>query len=84
MKPGILIAGLACAAFAQVHGLAQTEKAGPNGTVPAPAKAIAIVGGKLLTITHGTIEDGTSVVGRKNCRCRSGKVDQGSSRSRGL
>lgn len=62
MKPGILIAGLACAAFAQVHGLAQTEKAGPNGTVPAPAKAIAIVGGKLLTITHGTIEDGTVVL----------------------
>jgi len=62
MKPGILIAGLALASFAQVHGLAQTEKAGPNGTAAAPAKTIAIVGGKLLTVTHGTIEDGTVVL----------------------
>ena len=28
--------------------------AGPNGTVIAPPKLIAITGGKLLTITHGT------------------------------
>ncbi|MGA8087152.1 MAG: amidohydrolase family protein [Terracidiphilus sp.] len=62
MKPGILIAGLACVAFGQIQGLAQTEKAGPNGTAPAPAKTIAIVGGKLLTVTHGTIEDGTVVL----------------------
>src|SRR5690348_16993322 len=62
MKPGILIAGLALAAFAQVQGLAQAEKAGPNGTAPSPAKTIAIVGGKLLTVTHGTIEDGTVVM----------------------
>lgn len=62
MKPGILIAGLACAAFAHVPGLAQTEKAGPNDTALATPKMIAIVGGKLLTITHGTIEDGTVVL----------------------
>lgn len=61
MKPGILIAGLACAFFAR-QGLAQPEKAGPNGTAAAPAKSIAIVGGKLLTVTHGTIEDGTVVL----------------------
>src|SRR5579863_3115959 len=60
MKPEILIAGLACAFFAQ-QGLAQPEKAGPNDTAPAAAKAIAIVGGKLLTVSHGTIEDGTVV-----------------------
>jgi imidazolonepropionase-like amidohydrolase len=62
MKPGILMAGLACAAFFQMHGQAQTEKAGPNGTAAATGKTIAIVGGKLLTVTHGTIEDGTVVL----------------------
>ena len=62
MKPGILIAGLAWAALTQVYGLAQTGKPGPNYTAPAPAKTIAIVGGKLLTITHGTMEDGTIVM----------------------
>ena len=61
MKPGILIAGLACVVLAQ-QGLAQPEKAGPNGTAAAPPKTIAIVGGKLLTVTHGTIEDGTVVL----------------------
>ena len=62
MKPGILMAGLACAAFFQMQGQAQTEKAGPNGTAAATGKTIAIVGGKLLTVTHGTIEDGTVVL----------------------
>ena len=62
MKPGILMAGLACAAFFQMHGQAQTEKTGPNGTAAATGKTIAIVGGKLLTVTHGTIEDGTVVL----------------------
>ncbi len=38
------------------------EKAGPNGTATAVAKTIAIVGGKLLTVTHGTIEDGIVVL----------------------
>jgi len=31
---------------------------GPNATVIAPPKLVAITGGKLLTITHGTIENG--------------------------
>jgi imidazolonepropionase-like amidohydrolase len=62
MKAGILIAGLACAALFQAYGTAQTEKAGPNDTASAPSKTIAIVGGKLLTVTHGTIEDGTVVL----------------------
>jgi imidazolonepropionase-like amidohydrolase len=62
MKAGILIGGLAWVAFAHVHGLAQTEKAGPNDTAPAAAKTIAIVGGRLLTVTHGTIDDGTVVL----------------------
>jgi imidazolonepropionase-like amidohydrolase len=36
--------------------------AGPNTTTLNPAKIIAITGGKLLTITHGTIEDGVVVL----------------------
>jgi imidazolonepropionase-like amidohydrolase len=35
---------------------------GPNHTVLAPAKTVAIVGGKLLTVTHGTIENGVVVM----------------------
>jgi hypothetical protein len=35
---------------------------GPNTTALHPAKTVAIVGGKLLTITHGTIEDGVLVL----------------------
>lgn len=35
---------------------------GPNNTAPASAKTVAIVGGKLLTITHGTIENGVVVM----------------------
>ena len=42
--------------------VAQDAKVGPNITSLAPAKTIAIVGGKVLTITHGTIEDGTVVM----------------------
>ena len=62
MKSEILIAGLSCAALLTVSGLGQALPPGPNTTAPAPAKTIAIVGGKLLTITHGTIEDGTVVM----------------------
>ena len=62
MKPAILIAVLACASLTQVNGLAQAAKPGPNTTAPSPAKTIAIVGGKVLTVTHGTIEDGTVVM----------------------
>ena len=45
-----------------VNGLAQTAKTGPNNTAAAPAKTVAIVGGKILTITHGTIENGTVIM----------------------
>ena len=62
MKPRILIASVAWAVLAQVNGLAQGDKIGPDATTLAPAKTIAIVGGKVLTITHGTIEDGTVVM----------------------
>jgi len=62
MKPGIFMAFLACASLTQVNGLAQAAKPGPNTTAPAPAKTIAIVGGKVLTITHGTIDVGTVVM----------------------
>jgi imidazolonepropionase-like amidohydrolase len=59
MKLRILIAGLSVAAFIQPHAVAQT---GPNGTSSAATKTIAIVGGKLLTVTHGTIENGVVVM----------------------
>jgi len=62
MNPGIFMAFLACASLTQVNGLAQAAKPGPNTTAPAPAKTIAIVGGKVLTITHGTIDVGTVVM----------------------
>ena len=62
MKLGIVIAGFSFAAFVQLHGIAQLSKAGPNSTSPASAKTIAIVGGKLLTVTHGTIENGVVVM----------------------
>jgi imidazolonepropionase-like amidohydrolase len=35
---------------------------GPNTTVLNPPATVAIVGGKLLTVTHGTIEDGVVVL----------------------
>ncbi len=35
---------------------------GPNGTVVSAPIVVAIVGGKLLTVTHGTIEDGVVVL----------------------
>lgn len=35
---------------------------GPNSTVIDPPQTVAIVGGKLLTITHGTIENGVVVL----------------------
>lgn len=55
MRRGLVIAGLLLAGIA----VAQT---GPNNTVLTPAKTVAIVGGKLLTITHGTIENGVVVM----------------------
>ena len=59
MRARILIAGLTISALIQGHIFAQ---AGPNGTSLAPAKTIAIVGGKLLTVSHGTIENGIVVM----------------------
>ena len=41
--------------------LAQAQT-GPNTTTLHPPTTIAIVGGKLLTITHGTIENGTIIL----------------------
>jgi len=41
---------------------AASAPAGPNNTATAPANMVAIVGGKLLTITHGTIENGVVVL----------------------
>ena len=49
---------LSCASLA-VNCAAQ---AGPNNTTLTPVKTIAIVGGKLLTITHGTIDNGVVVM----------------------
>ncbi len=43
--------------------MARTQTAlGPNGTAVNPPGVVAIVGGKLLTVTHGSIEDGTVVL----------------------
>jgi hypothetical protein len=51
---------------AQAHANARTASSpaptGPNTTVVAPPKLVAITGGKLLTITHGTIENGVIVL----------------------
>jgi imidazolonepropionase-like amidohydrolase len=41
---------------------ASAALAGPNNTAIAPPGVVAIVGGKLLTITHGTIENGVVVL----------------------
>jgi imidazolonepropionase-like amidohydrolase len=58
MKPSLLIASLT---IALIHGHISAQ-AGPNGTSLPPAKTIAIVGGKLLTVTHGTIENGVVIM----------------------
>jgi hypothetical protein len=42
-----------------VHAQATT---GPNTTTLDPPKIVAITGGKLLTITHGTIENGVVIL----------------------
>ena len=39
-----------------------TTAVGPNNTTINPPRTIAITGGKLLTITHGTIENGSILV----------------------
>src|SRR5271167_1390188 len=60
MRQGFMFAGLflSCLPFA---GTCYAQ-VGPNDTVLSPAKTIAIVGGKLLTVTHGTIENGVVVM----------------------
>lgn len=44
------------------RAFSQDTASGPNGTSPNSPKTIAIVGGKLLTVTHGTIENGVVVM----------------------
>ena len=61
MKTAILASGLILAA-AQASVFAQTASPGPSGASLAPAKTIAIVGGKLLTVTHGVIENGVVIM----------------------
>jgi imidazolonepropionase-like amidohydrolase len=41
---------------------AHAQAVGPNTTTLHPPKIVAITGGKLLTITHGTIEDGVVIL----------------------
>ena len=60
MTPGTIAMTIAAALLA-CPGRAQTP-VGPNDTSLTAPKTIAIVGGKLLTITHGTIENGTIVL----------------------
>lgn len=50
--PGVAAMSLAAVACAQ----------GPNGVSTAPVQTVAIVGGKLLTVSHGVIENGTIVL----------------------
>jgi imidazolonepropionase-like amidohydrolase len=59
MRAPILIAGLAALLPIQGQIFAQGS---PNGASMSAPKTIAIVGGKLLTVTHGTIEDGVVVM----------------------
>ncbi|HKD60340.1 MAG TPA: amidohydrolase family protein [Terracidiphilus sp.] len=61
MKTAILASGLILAA-AQASVFAQAALPVPNGASLAPAKTIAIVGGKLLTVTHGVIENGVVIM----------------------
>lgn len=61
MKLQILIAFSIGIALTSATGSAQTVKPGPNSTTDS-TKPIAIVGGKVLTVTHGTIENGTVVM----------------------
>jgi imidazolonepropionase-like amidohydrolase len=66
----ILACALLGACFGMPRAYAQSSAqpkappapAGPNNTAIAPPNVVAIVGGKLLTITHGTIENGVVVL----------------------
>lgn len=59
MRAPILIAGLAALLPIQWQIFAQGS---PNGASLSVPRTIAIVGGKLLTVTHGTIDDGVVVM----------------------
>ena len=83
-ETGILIAGLWLSLFARLAGSCAAQ-VGPNDTVLSPAKTIAIVGGKLLTVTHGTIENGVVVMsGGQDCGGWPCDFDQGARRCAGL
>src|SRR5271156_1512559 len=60
MRQGFMFAGLLFSCLPLAGTCA--AQVGPNDTVLSPAKTIAIVGGKLLTVTHGTIENGVVVM----------------------
>ncbi len=62
MKAAILTAAVTLAAWGQPIAYAQLIANTPNGSSLEPAKTLAIVGGKLLTISHGTIEGGVVVM----------------------
>lgn len=62
MKAAILTAAVTLAAWCQPIAYAQLIANTPNGASLEPAKTIAIVGGKLLTVSHGTIEEGVVVM----------------------
>lgn len=62
MKLKLLIAFFACASLPALTASAQTVQPGPNDTAGTTAKTIAIVGGKVLTVSHGTIENGTVIM----------------------
>ncbi len=51
-----------CAAAMTFATVAQAQTVGPNHTVLNPPSTVAIVGGKLLTVSHGVIENGTVVL----------------------
>ncbi len=55
-RPFLLLALAACTA------LPAQQPVGPNDTAVNPEKTVAIVGGKLLTVSHGVIENGTIVL----------------------
>ncbi len=62
MSARFLAAGFVLAIGIEAGSLAQMIKAKPNGASLSETQSIAIVGGKLLTITHGTIDDGVIVM----------------------
>jgi imidazolonepropionase-like amidohydrolase len=62
MSARFFAAGFVLAIGIEAGSLAQMIQAKPNGASLSETQSIAIVGGKLLTITHGTIDDGVIVM----------------------